>query len=425
MTWTMIATTLPLLGAGITLALRRYPRVHLITALLFVSATGLAWAAGETAFRAPAWLLIGGAFLAVLGLPLHREAPRSISLTLLLLGLCLGALSEAALARLSFTVSAMGIVGMSLYRPARTEGALTRGPAVVIGIGLLALVGSSAVPDLGRDLLVLAACAVMLPLFPLQSGYICAITMLPRGLAAFLAIAFPILGWQTLASLAHPIPAALQGIVLVLALAGALSGFIRALVHPHLARVLASTGTILFSMAWWHWAAIGRPQAETALYLGAAALAISGLLLAGHQVEARYGVLDLDKLRGLARTMPRFSLLAGLLMMAGMGLPLFGLFSGFMTIFTDAAATAPSSGAIILLIWFLVSWLLAHLMQRLLFGTPRPDLIYTDLGSAECLSLALVLLILVLAGIAPGALFQPASPAAGGSFIHALIYHTR
>lgn len=62
-----------------------------------------------------------------------------------------------------------------------------------------------------------------------------------------------------------------------------------------------------------------------------------------------------------------------------------------------------------LLIWFLASLLFMRLFQRLLYGQPKPDLLYQDVTLTELLPLVLVLCLLALGVCAPGSLFQPAS----------------
>lgn len=135
-------------------------------------------------------------------------------------------------------------------------------------------------------------------------------------------------------------------------------------------------------------------------------LVIGGLFLAWHRLQARYGDLDLNQIGGLARPMPRFGALLALLVMAAVGLPPFGLFSGYMAILLHPSVTMSRGLVVILLTWLAASWYLFRLMQRLLFGPHRSDILYEDLRLIEVTPLVVVLLILLALGIAPYGFFE-------------------
>jgi NADH-quinone oxidoreductase subunit M len=149
----------------------------------------------------------------------------------------------------------------------------------------------------------------------------------------------------------------------------------------------------------------GSVTPQAAVYVGAAALVTGGLFLAWGRVRARYGDLDLNRIGGLARPMPRFATLMALLVMAAVGLPPFGLFSGYLVMLLSPSMplTIPTSVglSITLLSWFTASWYLFKLMQRLLFGPHRSDLRYEDLSHAEAAPLVVVLALLLALGILP------------------------
>jgi NADH:ubiquinone oxidoreductase subunit 4 (subunit M) len=56
---------------------------------------------------------------------------------------------------------------------------------------------------------------------------------------------------------------------------------------------------------------------------------------------------------------------------------------------------------VILFTWFLASWYLFRMMQRLLFGPQRSDIRYNDLHTGEVAVFALLLLILIGLGAMP------------------------
>ena len=133
-------------------------------------------------------------------------------------------------------------------------------------------------------------------------------------------------------------------------------------------------------------------------------------LLAWQFLRKRYGDLELDRLHGLARPMPRFAALFSLLVMAAVGLPPFALFSAQMA---DVALTSReqfhgdwpsfySPGFSLRGIWF-------RMMQRLLFGRHRDEMRYTDLRAGESTWLVILLVILAVLGVTPPAWFETAS----------------
>jgi len=55
----------------------------------------------------------------------------------------------------------------------------------------------------------------------------------------------------------------------------------------------------------------------------------------------------------------------------------------------------------IVLTWFLASWYLFRMMQRLLFGPHRADLRYEDLRANEVVYFAVLIALLLVLGAAP------------------------
>lgn len=369
------------------------------------------------------WLLAVAAFAAILGQQAIRSASLSISATLIALALSLGALAGGRPWDWLFPGGLMATVAVLLVR--HRPDALAWGAVAGWAIGILALAGSfltSGTFGLPADVWRVIACAVLLPLFPLQGAFIGTLSRLPGTLPAFLAVALPALGWHGLMPLAETGSLSSSGIILALALTGALYETLRAAVQFHWPRMTAGLTTILLSLAWWQIGAGGAAAPETAWYLGAVSLAASGLLLAGHQLDARYGFQDLDKLRGLAGPMPRLSLLVALLLMAAMGLPLFGVFPTFMAVILAVSSASPSSLAAMLAVWLVASLLLMKLLQRLLFGQPKPDLRYHDLTWAELAPLVLVLGVLIWTAQVPAThpvppVVQTQAPAGGGGML--------
>jgi NADH-quinone oxidoreductase subunit M len=146
-----------------------------------------------------------------------------------------------------------------------------------------------------------------------------------------------------------------------------------------------------FSMLWWYLGSVPVPTPHTVVYGGSVALVTGGLLLAWQVLQARYGDVALDQIRGLARPMPRFAFLFAMLMMAAMGLPPFGVFSGYVGMLLAPLFTPTAGLILVLLAWLTASWYLLTMLQHVLFGRHRADLLYDDLRPTEAVSLAIVL----------------------------------
>jgi NADH-quinone oxidoreductase subunit M len=250
------------------------------------------------------------------------------------------------------------------------------------------------------DIALLLIALLTLPLFPFHGLYIVALTRVPGYLPVGLALLLPAAGFYTLQGLLPHLPPELLRGVGVSALIGALYGSLKAVAQFRVRRLIAYAGLAFHSILWWHLAAAGGDTPQAALYVSAVALVTGGLLLAWHAVQARYGNLDMDRIGGLALTMPRFALLLALLVMAAVGLPPFGLIFGFLGILFHSGIVALSGDLlIILLAWFLASWYLFKMLKRLLFGPSRADLVYEDLRGIEVVPLVLVLAALIGLGI--------------------------
>ena len=242
--------------------------------------------------------------------------------------------------------------------------------------------------------------ALLLPLFPLHGIYLAALTRLQGYQAAVFAVLFPAAGLYGFAHLAV-LPAEHLRAVEMLALFGALYGSLKALAQVRVPQLLAYTGLALYSAFWWCFAVAGTATVRSIAYVAAVSLLTAGLLLAWQGVKRCYGDLTLDRMHGLAWPMPRFATVVSLLVMAAVGLPPFGLLSAYTAMLLQPAGTISWELTIILLSWFLASWYLFRMMQRLLFGPHRTDIRYEDLGTGALAAFALLLVILALLGTMP------------------------
>jgi NADH-quinone oxidoreductase subunit M len=225
---------------------------------------------------------------------------------------------------------------------------------------------------------------------------------LPATLPVFVAVVLPCLGWHSLISqmpdllVASP---AVRATLTVLPMVGAVLMLLRSAVQNQLTRVLGTITAALLAVVWWQIGTAGT-VAAAGVYVMSVTVAAAGLLLGAQLLDARYGVLDIEKLSGLARPMPRLAVVVGLLFMAAIGLPILGVFTGFLTMMAPGSAHMwRTFGALI--IWFVASMLLLKLWHRLFYGRARDDHRYRDLTSADMLPFVVLLALLVMAAGIP------------------------
>ena len=264
---------------------------------------------------------------------------------------------------------------------------------------VVALLFSSELPAFRTsELMLIGLAALLLPLFPLHGLYTAAMTRLPRFLSVTFALILPAAGLYMLAHVMPQIPATLLRAASILALFGALYGSLKALAQTKVPELLAYAACAFFSVVWWHASVTGAVTVESIVYTAAVVVLIASLQLTWQWLARRGGNLTLVQMNGLARPMPRFATIMSLLIMAGIGLPPFGLFPNYMAMLLQPVISHSAGLIVIVLCWFLTSWCLFRMMQRLLFGAERTDLRYQDLRPGESVQFVVLLLILALLG---------------------------
>lgn len=247
-----------------------------------------------------------------------------------------------------------------------------------------------------KMIVVLLASALLVPLFPFYGLYVAALTRAPGASATALCILLPVLGISAMTELLPEIPKALLPAIGVLAAVGAFWGSVKALMQVRVSCLLAYGGIALYSILWWHLAQTGKMTPSALLYAWTLTLIWGGLFFAWDRLRVRYGDLDLNQIGGLFQPMPRFAVCLGLLIMAAVGLPPFGLFFGYLGILLSPSTGISFGVVLIIATWFAACWYLFKLMQRLLFGPHRKELCYEDLRPAEIAIFVLVIALLVI-----------------------------
>ena len=194
-------------------------------------------------------------------------------------------------------------------------------PGVIVFVLVVAGSRLSLVADVSvGSLLTLVVAGLLLPLFPLHSVYVAALTKLPRVGVFVLSALLPLAGVFILRTL-PAIPPSLQPVVSVLALVGAIYASLKAVAQKNVPHLIAYAGLAFYSILWWQIASVGSVTPEAIVYACSVVLVIGGILLAWDRLQVRYGNLPMDRISGLARPMPKFGLCLALLVMAAVGLP--------------------------------------------------------------------------------------------------------
>lgn len=354
----------------------------------------------------PLYLLPLATLVSTLGQPVHENHRPAWIMTLVFLGLGIGALTAGNPFGMLCLISLMLIIMVLLYRHHTTLWPISWWGIGSFGVGVVGAGLSLAAGPPISSVASLATYAVLLPLMPFHDGYLTALTRLPGSLPPFMVLLLPLLGLHGLATVMPTMPNEFVAVTSLLALASSLYGAIKALAQSRV-RLLVGYGSVsFFSILWWFVAEAHTATPRAAVLAGAVGLATGGLLVAWQVIRTRYGDdVDPQAISGLAAAMPKYAVLVSLLGLAAMGIPPFGVFAGFMGLLL----TAPPSSTIGLLIaltaWLAASWYIMQMVQQLLFGARRPDLRYADLRHPEFASLLVVVLALLMLGLAPTGLF--------------------
>ncbi len=357
------------------------------------------------ALTAPLLLLIAlSACVLVLGYPQRGSASELFNL-LFFSGLGFGYLLSPDQGGLIYLVGILALIIVIQLRTGRFSDPHAPWLFGLYGLSILCLITSPFLEDTYRQIALFVVYITLLPLFPFHGAYLSLLRNFHGILPAFLSLFLPILGFFGLAQIYSELPEALNPILLVCALLGLMVGALRSFKQNSLSQLLSQVALVFWSILWWY---ILGPEAKlppAVIFLCASSLTLSGLFLSWLGLKSRYGDLTLEQFGGLASAMPRFGILFSLLIASAMGLPFFGVFSGFIEMAFSHSNNFSVGLVIILLAWFLVSWTLPVLMQKILFGPVKTDWIHRDFGRGEIISLSLIIIVLILIGIAPYRLF--------------------
>jgi NADH-quinone oxidoreductase subunit M len=410
--------------AGVAAAVAFWGNARLLRAMCVAVAVTSLVAVGLVAGRfaatplglLPAAILPAAAAAALLGQPADRSHRLWWLETLVCLGLALGSLAGADIWQHACKAALVLVV---IYLLVRSRSSFT--PVAWWGVGALAVcLAGLVLVRLADERLApwaaLAACVPLLPLVPFHAGYASSLTRLPGSTAGFLAVAMPLVGLHSAATLLGDLPGDFWNGIGWLALAGAAWAAVRALVRADFRGMVAFGSVSLLALAWWFAAGTAGPTLPAAtVYVAGVALAAGGLVAAWQVVRSRFGdAIDPRGVSNLVKGMPTFAALAYILSLAAMGLPPFGPFTGFVNQAITLPLAAWGGLGIVLVVWLVASWYVIGMIHRVLFGPDRPELAQTDLVPQEMISLSTYVLLLTLVGLLPTGLFagpEPPDPA--------------
>lgn len=415
----ILTLAIPLLGAALGTIWWGKPQIFKMWGLLVIGLTWVIVAMPSFMSETPPTtslffihLILLGGFLTILGHHSNKETSISLCLTLLFTGLGLGFVASQGPSSSIFLCGIFGLLILTFIRHRRQDWNIPWKAIGVLTVGLLSLLISMMTPDHIRVMALLIPLAIVWPLLPIHGAFIASVSCLPGTLPAFLAVFLPSLGFHGIITLLPVIPEGMWNLLWILALGSALYGSFLACSQNSMNTLLAYAHMALGAILWWCVAVTQGIGPGAVAYVAGLSLVICGLLLASQSVQVRFGHLDLSLSHGLAHSMPWLSTLFVLFITAALGLPIFVLFSAFMTMLLNITSRPAGSFMIILLTWLMSSWYFPRLMQQVLFGRLAPSCKSGhDLHIDERFSLILLLALLVMLGLVPAHWFGAADPA--------------
>ncbi len=411
MTASLLLVTTPVVGATLGLLMWSNPQALKVCLLIatIASLVTVGLTSGTLSDQVGGGLLCSllplTAFVTLLGQPAHRSLRAAWVLTLLLLGLGLGTLAYKAPLSQIFFLLLLALVGLMLFHFRDQAGFDVRWGIGTVGFGMVCVIVAMTVAPPVSFIMFAVACGISLPLVPFHKSYVAALTGLPGNLPSLLAVLLPVVGFHGLLTSYPQLPDVVSDGAAILALVGMVYGSLKALTQSRAASVVSYGSLAFFSILWWYLITTRTAAPQTVVYLSAVGLATSGLLIARYVLRARYGEIDLRALTGLAEPMPRFAIALSLLAVAALGLPPFGVFSGFIGMLLVPSFALSGGLAVILIVWLCASWYFIDLAHGLLFGRQRPERRHEDLRAPELAALTIVLALLVALGVMPSRFF--------------------
>ena len=241
--------------------------------------------------------------------------------------------------------------------------------------------------------LVYLLAALFLPLFPLSMVFNVLYTKVRHPLVrAVLLLLWPQIGLLVLFNSGVALPDWL----ILWALFTALLYALRALVLRELGLWTSFVGTSAWALLW---ILLDNGTSHLQLQLFAVGISVPLLLMAllGAGLERRFGAAYLGLYGGLAHSVPRFSGVLVIVVLAIVATPLFPGFFAMLSMIVKAVPGAPLVAVGVGIVWLLWSWAGARLLQGLIVGPQDQNV--PDLSHFDMWLYIVVLAGLVIAGV--------------------------
>ena len=245
-----------------------------------------------------------------------------------------------------------------------------------------------------NELMIILVAGIFLPLFPMSMVFNAVVDNIKQPwLKVFLFVAWPLCGLFIVFYSGVVIPSW----ILTLALVTSTLYAFRMLSLREVNQWNGFLATSLWSLLW---LAVIHKTPEVLLYGYALGMTVPLVLLVilSAGLEKRFGAAYTGLYGGLARTIPRFSGVLVMVIVAAVATPLFPTFFIMLDMVVETIVVMPLAAMALLLIWLLWSWAGARLIQGLIVGRASNTKV-ADIGISTISSFSIVLLALATAGI--------------------------
>lgn len=147
----------------------------------------------------------------------------------------------------------------------------------------------------------------------------------------------------------------------------------------------------------WVLSATGITGSQLELYAVGMSIPLVLMAVLGAGLERRFGAAYLGLSGGIARSIPRFSSILVVVVLAIIATPMFPTFFAMLSMIMRTLPVMPLIAAGIIVVWMLWSWAGARLIQGLVAGTGQSSV--TDLSQAATWGFIVVLIGVIVAGM--------------------------
>jgi len=248
------------------------------------------------------------------------------------------------------------------------------------------------------DIVLLVLAGIFLPLFPMSMVFNAVIDKTSNALMrSVIFVVWPLCGVVLVSNLTMAQPIWLLPLVLF-------TSTLYAVRILTLRDVTQWTGFLATSLWALLWIPVMHETSAEMLYGYAVSMALPLMLLVtlSAGLEKRFGAAYTDLYGGLARTIPRFSGVLVVVIVAAVATPVFPTFFILFDIIVETIATEPAISTVLLFNWLLWSWAGARLVQGLIVGRASQVKIL-DMAKPTVALYAITLIALAAGGIYMGA----------------------